>query len=133
MSEKRSMRCCHTEHELWRCGVGPTNAEDTRLFRAPNVLDGSDACWGSLQEISWTDAEPGDVIFALYLNERIGFPSTIPLLQFWHVLEVQDDTWLVEVNCIAGSGSDGQYVYDRMVGLLGCRRAHVANESDSNQ
>ena len=119
MPERRKNRVSHTEHEIWDCWVGPANAPDVRLFRSPTVLDGSGTYERLPHEIRWTDAKKGDVILALLIDERDDIPTTVDVLQFWHVLEVDDDTLHVEVNNIVGSAADGEYVYDRFAGLLG--------------
>lgn len=104
---------------VWRCGVGPLNAPDVRLFRSPTVLDGSGTYRRLPHEITWTDAKKGDVILALLLDERGNGPATVKLLQFWHVIEVDDDTLDVEFNNLVGAGADGEEIYDRFVGMLG--------------
>lgn len=119
MSEKRRARACHTEHEIWECWVGPTNASEVRLFRSPTVLDGSGTHYRLPHEITWTDAQKGDLILAILIDERGSIPSSVFVLQFWHVLEIEDDSLLVEVNNLVGSAADGEYIYDRFAGLLG--------------
>lgn len=111
-----------TEHKLYECWVSPSsNATDVRLFRAPIINDGSGDYRRLPHEITWNDLSVGDVVLAIQIGE---IPSkgtnVIDVLQFWHVLERRaDDEFRIRVNNLVGMAGDGEYVYDRMAGLLG--------------
>ena len=92
MTHEPRRRVCHTEHDIWDCWVGPDNARYVRLFGAPTVLDGSGTYKRLPHEVKWTDVRKGDVVLALMLDEEDGDTTTIDVLQFWHVLEVDEDT-----------------------------------------
>ena len=93
----------------------PWRAGGVQLFRAPTVLDGN----GFPQQIGWEDIRKGDALLAVLFDDLAGI-RIILVLQFWHVIEVEDsESFRIEVNNIVGSASDGEYVYDRFAGLLG--------------
>ena len=119
MPRDRDIRCCHTEHVIWRLGVGPINASEVRIFRAPTALNTGRPCEQSLREINWTDAKKGDLILALCLDPQDSAPAAVHVLQFWRVLDADDDVLEVEANILVGAGADGEYIYDRIAGLLG--------------
>jgi hypothetical protein len=70
-------------------------------------------------EIAWADVREGDIVLAVAIDESERFPATISCLQFWHVLEVEEDLLHIEVNSLVGSSADGENIYDRFAGLLG--------------
>jgi hypothetical protein len=114
-------RACHTEHMLWKCWVGPHNTEGTKLFRAPAVLDGSGTHRRLPHQVGWGDLKVGDLVIALLIDTAGSGPEVIFVLQFWRVLEVEEerDSVRVEINNIVGSAADGEFVYDRIAGLVG--------------
>lgn len=112
---------CHTEHILWECWVGPHNAEETKLFRAPTVLDGSGTHRRLPHRVSWGELTVGDLVIALLSDTVPSGPKVMFILQFWRVIEVEEggDSVRVVVNNIVGSAADGEFVYDRIAGLVG--------------
>ena len=112
---------CHTEHILWDCWVGPDNTEGTKLFRAPTVLDGSGTHKRLPHRVQWGDLKVGDLVIALLTDTVASGPDVLFVLQFWRVLEVEEggDSVRVAINNIVGSAADGEYVYDRIAGLVG--------------
>ena len=109
-------RAFHTEHQAYDWWIDGDRAREVRLFRsAPNRDD--PRYDGTLYEVAWADVRSGDVLFALLVNES-SKPACIPLLQFWRVLEVRDELIHALVNNVSGAASDGEYLHDRMCGLL---------------
>ena len=94
-----------------------------------SALHSPSGCWngapvsahddGVLREIPWSSVRKGDLLLAVVLNERMLTPASIPYLTFWHVVDVADEFLHVDVNVIAGCGSNAEYVSDRVAGLLG--------------
>jgi hypothetical protein len=119
--EEMRRRGVHTEHILFECSVGPDNADGVQLFRAPTVLDGSGTHQRLPHSITWEDMRSGDRIVAIRFVDLGNGVRVIDILQFWHVLEKGEggDTFRVEINNIVGGGGDGEFVYDRIAGLLG--------------
>jgi hypothetical protein len=119
MAHSGSSLAVHTEHVLTECWVGDANAPDLRLFRAPTVHDSSGTHKRLPHEISWHDLRKDDMIVALQTEEVGPSDRVISVLQFWRVLEVRDGEARVLVNNLVGCGEDGEFVYDRLVGLVG--------------
>ena len=119
MREKPKDIPVHTEHLLFECTVSDLNAGDLRLFRAPTVHDGSGTYKRLPHEITLNDLRADDMVVALHINERGNEKTTISNLQFWRVLEAQHGEARILVNNLVGSSGDGEYVYDRLAGMVG--------------
>jgi len=98
-----------TEHVLFRTWVSADRCPDVRLFR------NGDPRYGVLKPVSWNELRAGDIVVAFGANE-----NCIYVLQFWHVLEVQDGCAAeVFINNIVGMAANGQEIGDRLAGLVG--------------
>jgi hypothetical protein len=106
---------------LWKSWVGPLNAEGIKMFRAPKVLDGSGSDQWLPHRVEWRDLKVGDLVIALLTKTLAADTEVMFVLQFWRVLEVADEgeSVHVEINNIVGAAADGEYVYDRIAGLVG--------------
>lgn len=111
-----STRAFHTEHETFDCCVVPYRLRGVRLFRSAPASD-AEKYDGTLHEVAWSDVRVGDILFAVLLDESHK-PACIPVLQFWRVREIDDDILHIDVNNVVGAASDGEYVYDRISGML---------------
>jgi hypothetical protein len=71
--------------------------------------------------VEWSDLKVGDLVIALLIDTVASGPEVIFVFQFWRVLEVEEggDSVRVDINNIVGSAADGEYVYDRIAGLVG--------------
>ena len=119
MAKESDKRIAHTEHILFECWVSDSNAPDVHLFRAPTVLNGSGTHERLPHKVNWKDLCTGDKIIAIQIDSVGSGIEVLSILQLWHVLEVVEGEARVMVNNIVGSGGDGEYVYDRLAGLLG--------------
>src|SRR5689334_10684980 len=121
MSKKTAV---HTEYMLHECVMCPTDDEETpRLFRAPTVHDGSGTHKRLPHEIRWDEAQVGDVLLALLTDEMEredgGTMEVMFTLQVWRVLKVNGEELTVLVKNLVGMAADGEFVYDRLAGLVG--------------
>jgi hypothetical protein len=119
MASSGFSRPVHTEHVLFECVVSASNAPDVRLFRAPTVHNASGTHKRLPHEVTWDDLRQEDLILALQIEELGNGIRIVSILQFWHVLEAKDGEARVMVNNIVGSAGDGEFVYDRLAGLVG--------------
>lgn len=119
MAARSNQRGVHTEHVLFECWVSDSNAPDVQLFRAPTTLDGSGTHTRLPHRVAWDDLRANDLVIALQLGDLPGSKQVVDVLQIWHVLEVSNREARVMVNNIVGSAADGEFVYDRLAGLVG--------------
>src|SRR5688500_5484814 len=107
---------CITEHALYEshvCGSG--NASGVRLFRLP----ANRKAHGHLSEIQWSELRQGDVVLAIITSKTTNGLEALDVLQFWRVEEwLGDDFFRVMVNNLIGMGGDGDYIHDRLAGLV---------------
>lgn len=113
-------RPVHTEHVLFECAVSEINVDSSvMLFRAPTVHDGSGTHKRLPHRIRLDEVQEGDSLIVIDID-RVGEAEIITELQFWDVrTKNPDGSLVVHVNNIVGSSGDGEYVYDRIAGLLG--------------
>jgi hypothetical protein len=104
---------------LFECWVSGANAPNVRLFRAPTVLDGSGTHKRLPHEVTWEDLRRKDVVVALQEEVLSSGKCVIAVLQLWDVLEARNGEARVLVNNLVGSAADGEFVYDRLAGLVG--------------
>lgn len=110
-------------HKLWDCQVGPDNCGDTIvLFRAPVLRDGSGSYKRLPHEVQWKHLQEGDLVIAMDFHSGPSEQRVLAILQFWQVVEkVDDETFRVLVNNVAGMSGDGDFVYRRMAEMVGAK------------
>lgn len=110
-------KSCVTEHTLYQCTLCEL-PEGVRLFRVPIVMDGSGDSRRLPHEIAWEDISVGDLLIAVSIQVA-AVHSLIDILQVWHVLRRESDGFVIRMNNFVGMAGDGEYVYDRIAGLVG--------------
>lgn len=119
MTTEPNQRFVHTEHVLFECCVSDSNLPEIQLFRAPTTLDGSGRHTRLPHRVVWDELRPDDLILALQMCDLPAGAQVIDVLQIWHVLKVSNGEARVMVNNIVGSAANGEFVYDRLAGLVG--------------
>src|SRR5262245_35386919 len=110
MMEEREIE---TQSKLYRAKVGPSNAPDLLLFRAPTILDASGYHKRLPHQIDWQHVQMGDLLIAIEMDQR-GGALTIHSLRIMDVVDQLDketfDVWFTD---IVITGASGATVYNR--------------------
>ena len=118
MDEPRKNEVAHTEHVLRFANVGPNNAPDIRLYRAPTVMDGSGTHLRLPHRVQWDDLRAGDIVIALQIGDMNGNSEAVDILEFWRVISAGSGEAEVMVNHLVGF-TNGEVAYDSLAGMVG--------------